>query len=138
MVGASTPLNHDDQMRHFMVAEKGCAWGEYEAELDVINLLQGRDFLKEKKKYDFVILHSIFHTRPEFMQRHLQDGSMKKEISPLHTIERWQRRLVSTKATKIFVWELRPFSLSGWHLNELPGYKIESRDHRLTVYIKEE
>lgn len=83
-----------------------------------------------------MVVHSIFHTRPEFLKALRDAKASKTEVktSPYHSLEAWRRRLTTTGARTIVVWELNPFSLNGWQLDELDGYRIAHRDHRVTVY----
>ena len=130
MVGANSPPTFNDQMGLWVAQQEG--WLPEFTEVDRINLEDGRDFLAEDHKYVAVILHSIFHAHPEYIKLALEKND--KGISPLHTVEKWRERLILTEASKIIVWEMRSFSLSGWQLSELEGYKILKRDHRVTIY----
>jgi hypothetical protein len=105
---------------------------------DKVSLDAGRDFLTEDRRYQIVIVHSVFHCREDYMvyakapeHRHLG------LCSPLHSLERWRDRLVGTGAEHIFVFESLPHSLSGWQLWELPGYSIRSMEDRVAHYVKE-
>ena len=130
MVGASDPLTFDDRMRLDVAS---IHIGHATDDLDIINLNNGRDFLIERRRYDAVILHSIFHSnRPYAMKLALRTGGTNSSL--VHSIERWRKRLVSTHARVIVVWELLPAALSGWNLGDLPQYRTKYRDHRITVY----
>lgn len=104
------------------------------ADHDTINLIYGRDFLKENRTYDLVILHSIFHTA----QPKLVRGKDYKQLSlsPKHSVLNWARRLIRARAIYISVCEGQPHSLSGWNLGDLPGYRILERDAKVTLYKK--
>lgn len=99
---------------------------------DTINLIYGRDFLKESRTYDLVILHSIFHVNLLGLAR----GKDRKQLSlsSKHSVLNWVRRLIKTRAIYISVCEGQPHSLSGWHLGEIPGYEILERDAKVTLY----
>lgn len=136
MVGAHRPGTFDDQMRLFSTQMHGWIADDINPKnLDVINLEYGRDFLNERRRYSTVIVHSVFHSnRSTFkpIPQHERRGSVNQ--SPRHSIEAWRRRLAGTCAETIVVWELVPCTLNGWQLNELNGYRIAHRDHRVTVY----
>lgn len=97
---------------------------------DAINLVDGRDFLRETYTYDVVIVHSVLS--PGVRIR----GARNKELltSPDHDIEVWRNRLISTGAKYIVVCEGQPYTLSGWELGDLPGYTVLKMDTRLAVY----
>jgi len=102
---------------------------------DIINLKYGRDFLLEAREYDIVVVHCVFHPGdiyemdPIVLPHVLRDAKM----SPVHTVERWRKRLERTQAKYIFIFAEQQGSLSGWHLGELDGYTIVQRD-TLTIY----
>jgi hypothetical protein len=134
-VGASQPLTPDDGGRIVAALELVrplVALGKLRSE--VINIEYGRDFLCERRKYGVVIVHSVFHTRPDFMEMARGNPAMARQISPLHSVDNWRKRLASSGATAIVLFESLPFSLGGWHVNEIPGYKILKRTHQITVY----
>jgi hypothetical protein len=137
-VGAFKRMTHDDQMRILttlaLIGEKepGFLKG-FEAHNDIVNLAYGRDFLEERRHYDVVIVHSVLS--PKLPMKGLwRLRSISLLISRHHTLKRWRSRLVSTGARMISVCELLPATLNGWELGELPGYKILSRDGRITLY----
>lgn len=137
-VGASIPPTADDGFR---TVEGLVSIAEFIQLKDVIsepiNLEYGRDFLAERHKYDAVIVHSVFHTRPDFMRFVKSDPQFRaQQVSPLHTVEKWRKRLAATGAKVIVLFELLPMSLSGWQVSEIPGYRIHKRDGRITVYRK--
>jgi hypothetical protein len=133
MVGANDPLTFDDHMR---LDAAGCylPFPRDDETLDIVNLNHGRDFLTERRKYDAVILHSIFHPKIKHAAETLDHPGTR--LSPHHSVERWRKRLCSTDARIIVVWELLPSVLHGWELDELDGYKIYHRDARVTAYKK--
>jgi len=97
---------------------------------DNIDLNRGRDFLKEGKTYDIVILHDIFNPSDAV-------DSKKQGIfstSPHHRSEIWVSRLASTGADYIFVFGSWT-EVGGWWLGEIPGYDmIKGRSEYQTVY----
>lgn len=99
---------------------------------DIINLSYGRDFLKEKKTYDLVILHSLLSPKMPA----LRSKSPRLLVSPSHTIKEWRRRLSSSGAKYISVCEGQPATFSGWELGEVPGYRILERDNKITIYAR--
>ena len=144
MVGAHDPLTFDDAMRlevaattHGIIVPK--TYPRQNTGLDIINLDYGRDFLRERKRYATVIVHSVFHSnrttfKPLSMAEQMVGQRYGVKQSPCHSIAAWCDRLVATRAQMIVVWELVPFALNGWQLGDLPDYRITHRDHRVTVY----
>lgn len=113
---------------------------------DIVNLKYKRDFLRERRTYDAVILHSIMHSNRPDILRDLKEtvardrklfGYNERDISALHTVERWRKRLVSSKASYIFIFEDIPFSLNIWTLGKLKGYTLPHADTQYGVYKKE-
>ena len=101
---------------------------------DAVNLKYKRDFLKEDKHYDIVIVHSIFYVGDnDASRKQFRDKAM---ISENHTRDHWRIRLIGTGAAYIFICEGQPFSLSGWQLGAIDGYDIKYQDHMLTIYKK--
>jgi hypothetical protein len=140
MVGAHDPATLDDCMRLASAQTHGWVGGFRDEELDLINLDYGRDFLKERKRYEAVIVHSVFHSNQTFSGYREQTAKLKElyprcRQSPVHTVENWRRRLAATGAASIVVWEMIPCALSGWQLSLLDGYRIAHRDHRVTHYM---
>jgi hypothetical protein len=136
-VGANKPMTYDDCMRAAIASELARDHGvSMRHSPDVINLADGRDFLAESKPYDIVVLHSIFHTHVVDPRVHIDDRPAVAAVSPLHTEDAWRKRLASSQARVIVVWELLPGTLSGWQLDEIPGYRIAKRDHKVTVYLR--
>ena len=107
-----------------------------EVKHETINLIHGRDFLEEDYKYDVVVLHSIFNPPDPKAAR----GKAKRWLwlSDRHSVPNWKRRLARSKAIYISVCEGQPYTLSGWHLGDIRGYKIVDRDGKMTIYKKEE
>jgi hypothetical protein len=87
---------------------------------DIINLAYQRDFLQEKKKYDAVIVYSVFHTHTRYLRAAVY-GSCA--VSKLHSEEAWAKRLRGTGASWIALVDAAPMSLSGWHIHKLQGYE---------------
>lgn len=83
---------------------------------DNINLIYGRDFLKENKRYDIVILHHIFNPIDR-----KDNGAGVFSISPLQSVENWTRRLLNTGADYIFSYGSYGEVSAGW-LGDIPGY----------------
>jgi len=140
MVGAHRPLTFDDAMRlevavttHGVVVPK--TYPRQNTGLDIINLDYGRDFLRERRRYATVIVHSVFNSNqsPRESSQAAKAYPACKQ-SHYHTEDNWRDRLVATRAQVIVVWELVPFALNGWQLGDLPGYRTAHRDHRVTVY----
>lgn len=141
-VGRNTPMTMTDRWR----TDDARAFGEIDAswEEDVIDLLDGRDFLAEDRRYDAVVIHSVFHSNDE----HELAGTIRSSnmfnlmpipISPLHSIERWRERLLATGAAKILVFTTWPRSLDAESIGELPGYEdFGIADHDLTIYARRE
>ncbi len=114
---------------------------------DIVNLEYKRDFLRERRIYDTVILHSIMHSNRPDILRDLKNhvvrdkkifGYNERDISALHSVERWRKRLISSKATYIFVFEDIPFSLNIWTLGKLKGYIMPHMNTQYGFYKKEE
>jgi hypothetical protein len=100
---------------------------------DVVNLRYGRDFLRERRKYDIVVLHSpIAFPNP----KEVSPGILKRYgVSPLTSLDRWRRRLERTEAEFIFVIEaFLPMCVSAWNLGELNGYQLVTRDSQWGIY----
>lgn len=149
-VGAYRRFSKDDQMRKIcaigqMALIEGNRWLNRARHI-VINLCYGEDFLNPKpyqlQKFDAVVVHSIFYSRlvhghPNY-RRERRDRVGFKATSSEHTPENWNARLVQTGAKFIFVFETYPFSLSGWHIWDLEGYKTVYRGSDYTLYIKQE
>jgi hypothetical protein len=136
-VGAYKRFSQADQGRHIHCV----AWllrndrdflSQTKWKHDSINLKYNRDFLKEDLCYDIVIVHSIFHTEWPVVKKYRD----KAKISVKHTIDNWRQRLISTSATYLFICEGQPFSLSGYNLGVINGYKIKYQDHMVTIYKK--
>lgn len=141
MVGAFQPPSDADYRRLAWSIEAGLDprlfWPKSQSawdNMDIVNLIYGRDFLAETKTYDAVVLHSLYHTE-NFVHHHV--GTKKTTaLSALHSEEHWNCRLRDSGAKLIFVWHDQPFSLQGWHIGEIEGYRMMQRDRLLTMYRK--
>ena len=96
---------------------------------DYIDLNEGRDFLKESRKYDIVILHNLYHPTSGEAPRH--EGFYG--VSPQHNIATWRRRLAATGATVIAA--LGDFAYP--EIRDIPGYKTYQDKGVRTYYVKE-
>lgn len=96
---------------------------------DYVDLNVGRDFLKENKTYDMVILGNIWHPDPGEVR--LESGIFA--VSPQHGISTWKRRLVGTKAEIIGVFGS---DLGGDQIGDLPGYTRYRKDYMTSVYVR--
>lgn len=106
---------------------------------DIVNMDYGRDFLQESKRYQIVLVHSVFHANDNFMggmREYWEEKRLPWLVSRFHTLDKWRERLVGTRAGHILVFESVPMSLNGWQLGDLNGYAIERRDARVTYYVK--
>ena len=98
---------------------------------DYIDLNEGRDFLTEDKTYGIVILHYLYN--PPFKEEIRETGFFA--ISPFHTKERWQERIVSTNAKHVFA--IGSFGeVGGEYLGVLDGYSKTIYDEMTTIYSK--
>lgn len=98
---------------------------------DYIDLNDNRDFLKENKTYDIVILHHIYEPG------RVRDASPFR-ISPVHNRQNWIKRLHSTGAKYIFAYGDID-EVSGRWLGSIAGYigpKKEGGAYDRWVYIK--
>lgn len=133
-VGAFKRKSQADQSRHVAavakIVEHDRNYFQDGIAEDIINLSYGRDFLREGKHYDVVIVHSVLSPKvrvPSKMCPRLQ-------VSPDHTFKTWKKRLVSTGSKYISICEGQPVTMNGWELGDLPGYRILERDHLITLY----
>jgi len=98
---------------------------------DYIDLNEGRDFLTEDKTYGIVILHYLYN--PPFKEEAKDAGFFA--ISPFHTKEKWQKRIISTDAKHVFA--IGSFGeVGGEYLGILSGYSKTTCDEMITVYSK--
>ena len=138
-VGADKKYSAGDQYRivssYATLFECGIDFTRQKIRRDIVNLNCGRDFLQEKKEYDMVVLHSIFHTDAD-VKNISEDSRIYCGLSIEHSLEAWRKRLIETKASHIVICENQPFSLNGWNIGELGGYKIINRDEEITIYEK--
>lgn len=93
---------------------------------DFIDLNRDRDFLKENKRYDIVVLIYIFILSQEEMineQLYSRNDHFTK-TSELHSQENWRKRLLNTEAEEILIFGYDPYSeVSGKYIGELEKYK---------------
>jgi hypothetical protein len=105
------------------------------SDLDMIDLRNGRDFLREDLEYDIVILcyiyvatdsqESVLYQMKDLCQL-LGIYSIDTVVSPFHSQMNWRKRLQSTKAKSILVFGCYPESeVTGEYVGDLPGYKQE-------------
>ena len=98
---------------------------------DYIDLNEGRDFLTEDETYGIVILHYLYN--PPIKEEIKETGFFA--ISPFHTKERWQKRIVSTNAKHVFA--IGSFGeVGGEYLGALDGYSKTVHDEMITIYSK--
>lgn len=86
-------------------------------EHDYVDLNRNRDFLLEDKQYDIVVICFVFHPVRSF-----GDRAGTCAVSPKHSISRWQKRLIKTKARLILAFGGMT-EVSGLHLGEFGKYK---------------
>lgn len=93
--------------------------------IDIINLNLGRDFLKEDKEYDYVILNYIFDPgdKPNAAYLAFQVGD-EFNTSKLQSPKAWNKRLKSTKAKKIFIFSGgdKGSEVDGRYIGPIEGY----------------
>ncbi|KKL93626.1 hypothetical protein LCGC14_1872800 [marine sediment metagenome] len=137
-IGADSPFTDEDRTRMAtaMIAILEAGGGTNGAEHDVVNLAYGRDFLTENKRYDVVIVHSVFDSDPAMRDAFGASVFPATRCSPQHSYETWRRRLVDTGAEWIVVCEGQPCCLSGWQIGELEGYERLRLDTLIAVYRK--
>lgn len=98
---------------------------------DHIDLNNGRDFLKESKTYDMVILQHVYNPTDS---KDLKEGIYR--ISPNHTSINWVKRLQATNADYIFV-SGGYSEVGAWWLGSIPGYDLVDNNDYLSVYRKQ-
>lgn len=103
-----------------------------EKKFEAINLVDGRDFLKEDDVYDIVIVHSV--VSPSLGRVTVPGAEHELMVSDDHSVEAWRERLASTRAKYIIVCEGQPYTLSGYELGNIPGYKLVRSDEWVAVY----
>jgi hypothetical protein len=134
-VGAFKRRSREDVIRRtaalIEILELDPEFASRKKQFEVINLFEGRDFLRETDTYDMVIVHSVLSPSVGLTRF---KGNKELMTSPDHTVEVWRNRLVSTGAKYIVVCEGQPYTLSGRELGELPGYDLLKSDEWLTVY----
>jgi len=97
---------------------------------DYISLDEGRDFLKESKKYGIVILHNLYH--PISGEAPRRGGFFG--VSKSHSIPAWRHRLVQTGADLIAIFG---DDLGGRAIGHLPGYTRYRKDSMRAFYVKD-
>jgi hypothetical protein len=134
-VGAFKRQSREDQIRRtaamIEILELDPDFAAGSKKFEAINLVDGRDFLREVATYDMVILHSILSPSVGLTRF---KGNKELMTSPDHTVEVWRNRLVSTGAKYIVVCEGQPYTLSGRELGDLPGYDAVKSNEWLAVY----
>jgi hypothetical protein len=137
-VGAFKRRSQEDMVRRMAalieILELDPDFAHRKKKFETINLVDGRDFLRETDVYDMVIVHSVLSPSVGLVR---MPGNKELMTSPDHTVEVWVNRLVSTGAKYIVVCEGQPYTLSGRELGDLPGYDVVKSDERLTVYKNE-
>ena len=100
---------------------------------DHISLHKGRDFLKEGKQYDIVLLLSIYN--PSTPEENRPGSTFER--SDIHNEEEWKRALVESGADYIFAFGDYQ-EVSGFFLGDIPSYaKSDFQGGWLTVYSKD-
>ena len=100
---------------------------------DHISLHKGRDFLKEGKQYDIVLLLSIYN--PSTPEENRPGSTFER--SDIHKEEEWKRALVESGADYIFAFGDYQ-EVSGFFLGDIPSYaKSDFQGGWLTVYSKD-
>jgi hypothetical protein len=95
--------------------------------MDYIDLSLGRDFLKEDKKYDVVVLIYIFKCTPEELTKEeCYFLNKSQRVSELHSRENWRRRLLNTNAKDVFIHGMYVDSeISGEYIGDLENYEMQ-------------
>jgi hypothetical protein len=86
---------------------------------DFFNLSKGRDFLREDKKYEVVVLHFIF--RGGFGVNNSKHPELG--LSPLASWSNWRKRLVDSGAKWIFAYGGMA-EVGGTYIVNLDGYRV--------------
>lgn len=93
---------------------------------DFIDLNHGRDFLKENKQYDVVVLIYIFILSSEeaINESLFLPNDPLTKTSNLHSKDNWRQRLLETQAKEILIFGYDPYSeVSGDYIGELDDYE---------------
>jgi hypothetical protein len=97
---------------------------------DNVDLNHGRDFLRESKSYNVIVLHDIYNPVDDVDR---QKGGIFS-VSPHHGPGQWVQKLAASGADYIFVFGSWG-EIGGWWLGEIPGYDtIRGRNEYKTVY----
>lgn len=112
--------------------------------ISFFDLKYDEDFLKDKGKYDIVVLIYIFRdSLEEFKNDPSYDyvEDMQDYVtSPLHSPQNWRKRFIESEAKDILIFGLYPQSeITGEYIGKLEGYKqnlIELRSPKIGVYGK--
>ncbi len=112
---------------------------------DVINLHQGRDFLKENHKYDLIILYHIYCSpSSSWYAKQVRQMDLKTQgmfaTSDTHCEDGWRRRLAGSEAAIIIAYgqeydDKDPTEIRGKYLGNIPGYMLEEQKG-FTVWMK--
>lgn len=86
---------------------------------DFVEIRKGRDFLKEYKTYDVIVLHFLF--RGGFCVPTMKRSQLA--TSELASWGEWRRRLVASQAKFIFCYG-GGSEVSGTYIVDLNGYKV--------------
>jgi len=137
-VGAFRRQSREDNIRRtaamIEIAQIDTPFIIQKKKFEAINLVDGRDFLQEDDTYDIVILHSILSPMlPLNLGPFVEDEC---RVSIHHNGDAWKERLISTGAKYIVVCEGQPYTLSGYELGKIPGYKLLKIDQWVAVYQK--
>lgn len=137
-VGAFKHRSREDSIRRtaamIEIAQIDTPFAIQEKKFEAINLADGRDFLQEDDTYDMVIVHSVLS--PGVGRVSVPGSEEEVMVSDEHTAEAWRERLVETGAKYIVVCEGQPYTLSGYELGNLPGYRLLKSDQWVAVYRK--
>lgn len=108
-----------------------------EVEPDLIDLRLGRDFLKENKTYDIVVLNYIYlpevnNSNSDFKR---MKGDYSFKVSELQSRENWRKRLIETGAAQILIFGYSVVSeITGEYIGELEGYKLTVKQDKFGGY----
>lgn len=100
--------------------------------IDIIDLKDGRDFLKETEEYDIAILYYVYRNlgRPDV----LTGLPNYFAVSELNSWSNWLKRLISTKASTIILFGNKA-EISSSFIGPIPNYKLEElKEEKLAIY----